>query len=43
MYFFLGEDYCHTIKYGTGLVSFNMMQNIRKGLVAGFELMNLVP
>jgi len=36
-----GEDYCHTLKWGTGYMSFNMMQSIGKRLVLGFELMNL--
>lgn len=37
-----GDDYVHTIKWGTGLLSFNMMQTIGQRIVLGFELMNLV-
>lgn len=37
-----GEDYVHTIKYGTGLYSFNHMQTIGKNLVLGYEFMTLV-
>jgi len=36
-----GEDYCHSVKYGTGLLSWNHMQTIGKNLVLGFELMHL--
>lgn len=36
-----GEDYVHTIKYGTGLYSFNHMQTIGKNLVLGYEFMTL--
>lgn len=37
-----GRDYVHTIKYGTGLYSFNMMQTIGNRVVLGYELMTLV-
>lgn len=37
-----GKDYLHTIKYGTGLASFNHMQTIGKNLTLGFEFMNLI-
>jgi mitochondrial import receptor subunit TOM40 len=37
-----GEDYSHTIKYGTGLFSMSHMQTIGKNLVLGFEMMNLL-
>ena len=37
-----GDDYTHTLKLGTGLMSFNMMQTIKKRLVLGYEIMNLV-
>lgn len=37
-----GEDYAHTIKYGTGLFSVSHMQTIGKNLVLGFEMMNLL-
>jgi mitochondrial import receptor subunit TOM40 len=37
-----GNDYVHTIKFGTGLYSVNMMQTIGSKLVLGFEMMNLV-
>jgi len=37
-----GDDYVHTIKYGTGLYSFNYMQTIGRSLVLGYEMMTLV-
>lgn len=37
-----GNDYLHTLKYGTGLYSLNHMQTVGKNLVLGFELMNLI-
>ena len=37
-----GEDYVHTVKWGTGLFSINMMQTIGNRLVLGFEFMSLV-
>lgn len=37
-----GDDYVHTVKFGTGLWSFNMMQTIGNKLALGFEFMNLV-
>ena len=37
-----GDDYVHTVKLGTGLWSFNMMQTIGNKLALGFEFMNLV-
>ncbi|CAD8084740.1 unnamed protein product [Paramecium primaurelia] len=36
-----GEDYVHSIKLGTGLYSFNMMQTIGKRVVLGYEMMTL--
>ncbi|CAD8170352.1 unnamed protein product [Paramecium pentaurelia] len=36
-----GEDYVHSIKIGTGLYSFNMMQTIGNRLVLGYEMMTL--
>lgn len=36
-----GDDYVHTIKFGTGLYSFNHMQTIGKNLVLGYEMMTL--
>lgn len=36
-----GEDYVHTLKWGTGLLSFNMMQTIGNSLVLGYEIMSL--
>jgi mitochondrial import receptor subunit TOM40 len=37
-----GDDYVHTIKWGTGLFSFNMMQTIGSRLILGYEIMSLV-
>lgn len=37
-----GDDYVHTVKWGTGLLSFNMMQTIGSRLILGYEVMSLV-
>lgn len=37
-----GDDYTSTIKYGTGLWSFNMMQSIGRKLCMGFDMMNII-
>ena len=38
---YTGDDFVHTLKFGTGLMSFNHMQTIGKRLVLGFECMNI--
>ena len=37
-----GDDYVHTLKWGSGVFSVNMMQTIGQRIVLGFEMMNLV-
>jgi len=38
---YTGEDNLHTVKFGSGMWGLNFMQSIGKGLVAGFELLNI--